>query len=77
MQVYIKDLDKLKIIYTEFNIKSSIGVLLSLRKISKAIKNSNSLLSIRGCIMYVFLASLLKIFYNVKLKLVWALDALI
>ena len=71
--IYKEDLDKLQISYTELNIKSSIGVLLSLRKICKAIKNSNSFIIHTWMYNVCFLASLLKIFYNVKLKLVWGI----
>ena len=71
--IYKKDLDKLKINYTEMNIKSSIGVFLSLRKISKAIKKLNSFIIHTWMYNVCFLASFLKIFYNVKLKLVWGI----
>ena len=71
--IYKEDLDKLQISYTELNIKNSIGVLLSLRKICKAIKNSNSFIIHTWMYNVCFLASLLKIFYNVKLKLVWGI----
>ena len=60
--IYKKDLDKLKINYTEMNIKSSFGVFLSLRKISKAIKNSNSFIIHTWMYNVCFLASFSKDF---------------
>ena len=71
--IYKEDLNKLQISYTELNIKNSIGVLLSLRKICKVIKNSNSFIIHTWMYNVCFLASLLKIFYNIKLKLVWGI----
>ena len=59
--IYKEDLNKLQISYTN-KYKNSIGVLLSLRKIYKVIKNSNSFIIHTWMYNVCFLASLLKFF---------------
>ena len=70
---YKKDLEKFNISYTELNIKNSLEVLFFFRKIRKIIKSSNSKIVHAWMYNACLLVSLIKIFYDKKLKLVWGI----
>ena len=71
--IYRRELEQFNISYSELNIKSSFEALFAFHKIRKIIKSSNAKIIHAWMYNTCLLATLLKTFYNMKLKIVWGI----
>ena len=71
--IYKEYLDKLNVNYTELNCKNPFAVFLYFNKLSKIIKSSKAIIMHAWMYHACLLVSLLKILYNIKVKIVWGI----
>ena len=71
--IYKKELEKYRINYMELNIDTKLKVFFSIHKISRYIASSKSFVVHAWMYNACLLVSLIKIFFNMKLKIVWGI----